>query len=92
MKLKDIKVGQVVVDKHGNEYEVKEITKNDRMPVYLQCIKFVQRILVQRFGMIEFYKEGQSFFIYKSNKIARNEGHNIKCITVKSLKLKDESK
>lgn len=92
MKLKDIKVGQVVVDKFGNEYEVVEITKNDRMPVYLKCIKFVKKILVQRFGMIEFYKEGQSFFVYKSKKVAKNSGNDIDVITVKSLKLKDESK
>lgn len=91
MKLKDVKVGQIVVDKYGNEYIIKEITKDDRMPVYLECVKFVKKILVQKFGMIEFYKEGQSFFVYKSNKIARNDDNDIKCITVKSLKLKDES-
>lgn len=44
MKLKDIKVGQVVVDKVGNKYEVKEIDVDYFMPVYLKCIKYVRSV------------------------------------------------
>lgn len=88
MKLKEIKVGQIVTDKYNNEYKVLYIDKNDAlMPVKLKCTKFLQSILVQKFGGVEFEQEGQRFYIYKSNKVARNDGCNAKCITVKSLRL-----
>lgn len=42
MRLKEMKVGQIVADKFGNEYEVREISECDKMPVLLRCIKFVK--------------------------------------------------
>lgn len=44
MKLEDIKIGQILKDKFGNKYEVKEIDADYFMPVYLKCIKFVKNV------------------------------------------------
>lgn len=92
MRLKDIKVGQIVVDKLGNEYEVRGIDENDKMAVLLRCTKFVKEISVQKVCDIKFRKAGQTFYIYRSRSAARNSGNDIDVITVKTLKLKDESK
>lgn len=90
MKLEEIKVGMVVVDKHSNEYIVQLVNKDSKlMPVMLKCTKFSSNILVQRAGDVGFSHEGQTFHIYKSKKAARNDGcKNVDVITVKSLKLK----
>lgn len=89
MKLKDIKVGITVVDKYSNEYIVKEVDRDDKiMPVMLECVKFVKSIPIRTVGNVNTGCKGESFYIYKSGKVARNEGYDIKCITVKSLKLK----
>lgn len=45
MKVKDFKVGQIVVDKLGNEYEVLHIT-DDNMPLRIGCIKFCKPIAI----------------------------------------------
>lgn len=89
MKLKEIEIGQIVIDKFDNEYEVLEITEDNRMPIKLKCIKFVKNIRVQNFCKVEFYKVGQSFYIYKSKKVAKANGNDDNIITVKSLKLKE---
>ena len=88
MKLKDIKVGQTVVDKFGNEYVVENVVyDDDLMPVWLICTKFVKCVTVQKHGMM-FEFVGDCFWIYKSKKVAKE--HNTEnCITVKSLKLKE---
>lgn len=91
MRLEDIKVGMKVIDKYDNEYEVNKLTEDKRMPVKLKCTKFVKKIPVQNLGGIKFREVGQSFYIYKSKKIARNNGNDANIITVKSLKLKGES-
>ena len=97
MKLKEIEVGMAVIDKHGNEYIVESVDKDGKlmkdsilMPVLLKCTKFSSNILVQQSGGIdvEFSHKGQTFYIYKSKKVARNDGCDVDCITVKSLKLK----
>lgn len=89
MKLKDIKVGMTVVDKYGNKYIVKEVDRDDRiMPVMLECVEFVKSIPIRTVGNVNTGLKGESFYIYKSGKVARNDGGDIKCITVKSLKLK----
>lgn len=89
MKLKEIEVGMAVIDKHGNEYIVQSVGKGSKlMPVVLKCTKFSSNILVQQFCDVEFSHEGQTFYIYKSKKAARNDGCDVDCITVKSLKLK----
>ena len=86
MKLADIEVGQTVVDKVGNEYVV-EIVSNDWMPVYLRLTKFVNRVVVQKHGVM-FECVDDHFWIYKSKKVAKKDGTE-KCITVESLKLKE---
>ena len=91
MKLEDIEIGMMVVDKYGNEYEVNKLTEDKRMPVKLKCTKFVREIPVQNIGGIKLREAGQSFYIYKSKKIARNNGNDANIITLKSLKLKSES-
>ena len=93
MKLKDIEVGMTVIDKFDNEYEVLEITDRVLMPIKLKCTKFVKNIPVQNlgkiFGKLEFYNVGQSFYIYKSKKVAKANGDDDNIITIKSLKLKE---
>ena len=89
MKLKEIEVGMAVIDKHGNEYIVQLVNRDSKLtPVMLKCTKFSSNILVQRAGDVEFSHEGQTFYIYKSKKVARNDGCDVDCITAKSLKLK----
>lgn len=93
MKLEDIKVGQTVVDKFGNEYVV-EIVSYDLIPVYLRLTKFVKRIVVQKHGLM-FERVDDCFWIYKSKKVAKKDGiENCieNCITVKSLKLKESKR
>ena len=93
MKLKEIEIGQIVVDKFGNEYVVEQVQRHaDLMPVLLKCTKFVKSIGIQE-SDITFDDVDESFWIYKSKKIAKNDGMSQEnCVTVKSLKLKGESK
>jgi len=89
-KAKDLKVGQIVVDKHGNEYEVYEVYEVGRgiMPIALRCIKFVKRVNVQD-DDVGFKHIDQTMWIYRSKKIAQNDGcDDMNIHTVKSLKLK----
>nr|DAJ41880.1 MAG TPA: hypothetical protein [Ackermannviridae sp.] len=91
MKFKDVKIGQIVIDKHGNEYKVHNIEYNigddNCTPVALLCIKHVKDISI--FNHICFTTIGQVFWIYKSKKMARRDGfYEEDVITVKSLKLK----
>lgn len=45
MKLKEVKIDQIVIDKCGNEYEVYDIDyTNDILVVALKCIKHVKDI------------------------------------------------
>ena len=92
MKLKDIKVGQVVVDKFGNEYKVLFVCADgDDMPVELECIKFSEKVNVD--DTFTFNRIGQCFWIYKSKKIAKfnvEAVDNLHFVTVKSLKLKKQ--
>ena len=82
MKLKDIEVGQTVVDEFGNEYVV-EIVSYDWMPVYLKCTKIVKRVVVQKRGVM-FECVGDCSWIYKSKMVAERNGVE-NCITVESL-------
>lgn len=91
MKLKDVKVGQILKDKFDNEYIVEKITGDDSMPVKLKCTKFLKPIQVQKLGDVYFNNVDKSFYIYKSKKVAREKGCDTNCITFKSLKLKGES-
>lgn len=90
MKLKDIKVGQIVADKLGNVYKVLFVAADggDDVPVELKCIKFSEEISVS--DMFTFTRVGQCFWIYKSKKIAKINNavvDNTCFVTVKSLKL-----
>ena len=51
MKLKDVKVGQIVVDKYGNEYIVEIADNHHSRPVLLKCIKFLNIVRVQKLVM-----------------------------------------
>lgn len=95
VKLKEIKIDQIVCDKHGNEYKVYNVDYNvgedNCTPVALECIKHVKDISI--FNHICFTTVGQIFWIYKSKKAAKKDCcKNMDVITVKSLKLKDELK
>ena len=87
MKVEDIRVGQTVVDKFGNEYVVEIVDCDDSMPVWLRCTKFVEWVIVQKHGVM-FECVDDCFWIYRSEKVAKKEG-GAKCITVESLKLKE---
>ena len=91
MKLKEIEGGMTVVDKFDNEYIV-EIVEKGLMPILLKCTKFVKSIGVQKYDVM-FDDVDESFWIYRSKKAAKKDGMcQEHCITVKSLKLKDELK
>ena len=88
MKVEDIKVGQTVVDKLGNEYVVEIVDyDDDLMPVWLRCTKFVEWCVVQKHGVI-FGRVYDYFWIYKSENVAKKDGVE-NCITVESLNLKE---
>lgn len=89
MKLKEIEVGMTVIDKFDNEYII-EIVGSGLMPILLRCTKFVKCIGVQE-NDVMFDDVDKSFWIYKSKKAAKKDGMcQEHCITVKSLRLKDE--
>lgn len=87
MKVEDIKIGQTVVDKFGNEYVVEIVDNDDSMPVWLRCTKFVECVIVQKRGVM-FECVDDYFWIYKSENVAKKDGVE-NCITVESLKLKE---
>ena len=87
MKLENIKVGQTVVDKFGNEYVVEIVDCDVWMPVYLRCTKIVEWVIVQKHGVM-FGCVDDCFWIYKSENVAKKDGVE-NCITVESLKLKE---
>lgn len=95
MNPKDMKVGQIVVDKFGNEYEVKYIDNNDTaMPIRLCCTKFVAPVDVQD-DNVGFDGAGKLnlYWIYKSKKAAKEDGvENMDILTVESLKSKEDTK
>lgn len=95
MKLKDMEVGQIVVDKSGNEYEVEYIDNNDTaMPIKMRCTKFVTPVDVQD-GNVGFRCTSKlnSYWIYKSKTAAKEDGvKNMNIITVNSLKSKGKTK
>ena len=86
MKVEDIKVGQTVIDKFGNEYVVEIVDCDDSTPVYLRCTKIVKRVVDQQCGVM-FECVDDCLWIYKSEKVAKKDGVE-NCITVKSLKPK----
>ena len=87
MKVEDIRGGQTVVDKFGNEYVVEIVDSDDSMPVWLRCTKFVEWVIVQKHGVM-FGCVDDCFWIYKSENVAKKDGVE-NCITVESLKLKE---
>ena len=87
MKVENIRVGQPVVDKFGNEYVVEIVDCDDSMPVYLRCTKIVKRVVVQKHGVM-FECVDDYFWIYKSENVAKKDGVE-NCITVESLNPKE---
>ena len=87
MKVEDIKIGQTVVDKFGNEYVVEIVDCDDSMPVYLRCTKIVKYVVVQKHGVM-FECVDDYFWIYKSENVAKKDGVE-HCITVESLNPKE---
>lgn len=98
MKLKDVRVGMIVVDKLGNEYIVIDVdydedyneSEPNTMPIRIQCTKFLKIVPVQKFG-VSFYGLDDSFWIFKSSEeeVIKNDYMYVEnCITVEELKLK----
>lgn len=46
MKLKDVKVGQILKDKFGNKYKVMLIKNNDLQSVFVKCVEFKRAVCV----------------------------------------------
>lgn len=101
MKLKDVKVGMIVVDKYDNEYIVTEVNEtnpsgNGSMPVRLKSVEIVRNVHVSQLKFdvildVSFSCAGQVYWIYKSKKHAKRDGFfEEDIITVKSLKPKYE--
>ena len=87
MKVENIRVGQTVVDKFGNEYVVEIVDCDDSMPVYLRCTKIVECVIVQKHGVM-FECVVDFSWIYKSKMVAERNGVE-NCITVESLNPKE---
>ena len=105
MKLKDVKVGMIVVDKYDNKYIVTEVVTevnetessgNRAMPVRLKSVEIVRNVHVSQLKFdviidVTFSCAGQVYWIYKSKKHAKRDGFfEEDIITVKSLKPKYE--
>lgn len=65
MKLKDAKIGMIVIDKVGNEYIINDID-SVRDIAYLTCIKFVKKVRYNSFLSVEAVDD--SFWIADSPK------------------------
>lgn len=92
MKLKNVKIGQIVIDKYGNEYVVEIVDNHPTKPVLLKCIKFLNIVRAQKIGDVKFHNVNDIYWIYKSAEVAMFNGCDLECITVESLKLKGVSK
>ena len=47
MKLKDVKIGQILNDRFGNKFEVTRIDMDNKfMPIELKCVKFVKNVCI----------------------------------------------
>lgn len=90
MKLKNVEVGQIVVDQSGNEYKVTAIDRNNnRSPVELVCTKFVVDSSAD--FVFKFNKVGKKLWISLNGNCYHNDIFKPD-VTVESLELKTDTK
>ena len=92
MNFEDIRVGQILVDRDGNQFEVMEIDRmNDDLPVCLKLVKHVSAFEVPG-NEFEVMEPGQGFldsefWIDRELLSSQKEEFNVPCIDAKSLSL-----
>lgn len=92
MNFEDVRLGQILVDRDGNQFEVMEIDRmDDDLPVCLKLVKHVSVFAVPG-NEFEVMEPGQGFldsefWIDRELLSARKEEFSVACIDVKSLSL-----
>lgn len=91
MNFEDVRVGQILVDRDGNQFEVMEIDRMDDLPVCLKLVKHVSAFAVPG-NEYEVMEPGQGFldsefWIDRELLSAQKEEFSVACIDVKSLSL-----
>lgn len=92
MNFEDVRVGQILVDRDGNQFEVMEIDRMlDDLPVCLKLVKHVSAFAVPG-NEYEVMEPGQGFldsefWIDRELLSSQKEEFSVACIDVKSLSL-----
>ena len=92
MNFEDVRVGQILVDKDGNEFEVMEIDRmDDDLPVCLKLVKHVSAFAVPG-NEFEVMEPGQGFldsefWIDRELLSSQKEEFSVACVDVASLEL-----
>lgn len=92
MNFEDVRVGQILVDRDGNQFEVMEIDRmDDDLPVCLKLVKHVSAFAVPG-NEYEVMEPGQGFldsefWIDRELISAQKEDFSVPCIDVESLSL-----
>lgn len=92
MLFEDVRVGQILVDKDGNQFEVMEIDRmDDDLPVCLKLVKHIATFAVPG-NEFEVMEPGQGFldsefWIDRELAPAQKEEFSVACIDVESLSL-----
>lgn len=92
MNFEDVRVGQILVDRDGNQFEVMEIDRmDDDLPVCLKLVKHVS-VFAAPGNEFEVMEPGQGFLdsefrIDRELLSAQKEEFSVHCIDVKSLSL-----
>lgn len=92
MNFEDVRVGQILVDRDGNQFEVMEIDRmDDDLPVCLKLVKHISAFAVPG-NEFEVMELGQGFldsefWIDRVLLSSQKEEFSVACIDVKSLSL-----
>lgn len=92
MLFEDVRVGQVLVDKDGNQFEVIEIDRmDDDLPVCLKLVKHISAFAIPG-NEYEVMEPGQGFldsefWVDRELAPAQKEEFSVACIDVESLSL-----
>ena len=92
MLFEDVRVGQILVDRDGNEFEVMEIDRmDDDLPVCLALVKHITSFAVPG-NEFEVMEPGQGFldsefWVDRELAPAQKEEFSVACIDVESLSL-----
>lgn len=92
MNFEDVRVGQILVDKDGNQFEVMEIDRmDDDLPVCLKLVKHVAAFAVPG-NEFEVMELGQGFldsefWIDRELAEAQKDEFSVPCVDVESLSL-----